>query len=104
MTVEIEGADGKPCQVGMKQITRGERKKLRIMLLPAEFNPNDENTKINTEKFEAYNDQLVLSSIESPEALRSVAALEALPDSSFQKLTRVANELNPQVTEAIEKK
>ena len=103
--VPIELADGNAIAVGLKQITRGDRRRLTVLIFPPEFNPNaTQEIKIGTDKYVEYQEQLVLASMEPNTHIKDVAALQALPDHSFNKLFRVADELNPQTTEGTEKK
>jgi hypothetical protein len=104
--VEIEMADGTKQAVSMRQITRGERKKLTVEVMPPEFKANDaESIQVKTDKWEDYREKLVMTCIESPATLKTSEGISILLDSEFNKLFVVAGELNPQApSEVTEKK
>jgi len=101
--VEIELADGSKIPVVIRRILRSEKRKLWSIVAPKEVDSQNPSFNVNFEKFEDYREQCLLVAIVSPASLKSLEAIQNLPDSSFDILSSAFGEINS-VGPATEKK
>lgn len=104
-TIGVELADGTKVDATFRRILRKERRELSRLIAPKEINTNSPDFKVDFEKWEEYRERYVIISLRSPDSLKTQAALQNLPDASFNAMFLAAQEVNGEISqESTEKK
>ena len=103
-TVDIEIGDGTKIPVTIKRIMRKEKREISKVLELKNFNANDPQFVVDYQKWEDFKEQYVLAAIKSPVTLKSLGALQDLPDISFTTLFMATQEVNGDVTQEMTEK
>ena len=103
-TVGIELADGKEIAVTIKRITRREKREISKTLDLKNFNANDPQFVVDYQKWEDFKEQYVLAAIKDPIALKTMDAVQTLPDISFNTLFIATQEVNGDIAQEMTEK
>jgi hypothetical protein len=104
-TVEIELADGTVEHITLRRILRKERRELNKMIAPKEVSAQNQDFRVEYDKYEEYREKYISMGIKHPEKYKQVAELQSLPDFAFNQLFEAMKELNGENNpEATEKK